>query len=47
MDYANQNTKPNYAMMSEEEIYEYLEIKYGPYFALNVVEEMRKVQKAA
>lgn len=34
-------------MMSEEEIYEYLEIKYGPYFALNVVEEMRKVQKAA
>ncbi len=47
MNYANQNTKPNYGEMSEEEIYEYLEIKYGPYFALSVVEEMRKAKQAA
>ncbi len=44
---ANVNAKPDYATMSEDEIYEYLEIKYGPYFALNVVEEMRKAKKAA
>ncbi len=41
------NAARNFASMTEAEIYEHLEIKYGPYFALNIVDEIRKAQKHA